>query len=294
MSYASRNSLCFGFLVLVVVTVGGYWTGIRQIRRLEELKSEETRYTTELQSISALLADYDALRVDLDGLKARWRGRKQVVPASDTPAGTLTYIDEIRDRAGSGISYGFQFKGRKDADGYSTNCYALTGKARFANLYHFIRMLERGERFYTVDQLEIVHRDPEIRKPGWTWVNFKILFRAYFEPGSRIEDLVPSVARLAANDRLPNPFHPHITRTLPENTDGLFDVGGARLTALSKEIAYLVDLKGRSAFLRRGDLVFMGRLKEIDLERSRVVFELNKGGVWERLVINVEIANGHS
>ena len=66
MSYASRNSLFFGFLVLVVVTIGGYWTGVRQIRHLEELKSEETRYTTELQSISALLADYDALRRHTD------------------------------------------------------------------------------------------------------------------------------------------------------------------------------------------------------------------------------------
>jgi len=54
-----------------------------------------------------------------------------------------------------------------------------------------------------------------------------------------------------------------------------------------RELVYLVDRSGEMHVLRRGDPVFLGRLTKIDMTRSRVEFELNRGGIWGRHTLTV-------
>ena len=158
-----------------------------------------------------------------------------------------------------------------------------------SEFYAFIWYLERGHRFYTVDHLEIDYRERDVKSPHWDWVHFKMLFRAYFEPRSRIEDLPPVQTSARPLAKLRNPFRPLITATLPENRLGLFEVDGARLKGLAHNLAYLVDRTGEASVLREGDRVFLGKLSKIDIDANRVEFVLNKGGIWERLRLHVEI-----
>ena len=289
MSYARRNSIILGLLLVLTVSLGTYWTAVRQVDQIRTLGAREDALYTELERVNAVLAIYDSTLAGLNRLKARWQTRTQVVPPADSPARTLAYIDDVIRTARLSVSFDFLYKGVKDEGRCSVNRYAMEGEARFRDLYAFIWYLERGHRFYTVDHLEIDYRERDVKSPHWDWVHFKMLFRAYFEPRSRIEDLPPVQTSARPLAKLRNPFRPLITATLPENRLGLFEVDGARLKGLAHNLAYLVDRTGEASVLREGDRVFLGKLSKIDIDANRVEFVLNKGGIWERLRLHVEI-----
>ena len=289
MSYALRNSIIFAILLVAVSAGGFYWVGIRRTGQVNALVERREELRVHLDNISSTLSVYDTTRAQLSRLKARWQARSQTVPATDTPARTLAYIDEFIARADMSVNFDFTFTKRKDRVDYSFNTYVLRGEGRFEEIYALVWYLENGQRFYTVDGLQIEYVEPSSTKRSarWAWVTFKVIIRAYFEPESRVEDLPPLAESHRPELRPHNLFRPLITRSLPSNRLGLIEVEGATLSAMTEELAYLVDGSGEMHVLRRGDPVFLGRLTKIDMARSRVEFELNRGGIWGRHTLTV-------
>ena len=291
MSYSLRNSIALGAMLLIVLGLGSYWAGVRQVAQIEALEGVEDDLEEDVMKIKAVLSIYDSTLADLNALRSRWASRTQVVPTNDTPAQTLSYLNELAVRSGSAMDFSFAYKGKRDEPSFSVNTYGLEGEARFETLYAFLWYLEHGRRFYTVDHLEVAYREPEARNSRWEWVRFKLALRAFFEPRSGIESSPTSTHVVCPNAKLHNPFRPLITRTLPENRLGLLDVERAHLQGLTQDLAFISDKNGEPVMLRQGDRVFMGRLSSIDIDRNRVEFVLNKGGLWERLALTVEMEN---
>jgi Tfp pilus assembly protein PilO len=289
LSYALRNSIVFVILLVVVSAVGFYWVGMRGAGQVKALVESQKELRIDLDNINSALSVYDTTRAQLSRLKMRWQARSQTVPATDTPARTLTYIDQFLAAAEARVNFDFIFTERVDKEDYSYNTYALQGKGRFEDIYALVWYLEHGQRFYTADGLQLEYVEPAStrRSARWDWVSFKMIIRAYFEPESRVEDLPPLLEFRRPEHRPHNLFRPLITRSLPSNRQGLFDVEGATLSALTEEVAYVVDRKGKMQVLRKGDRVFMGRLTRIDMGRGRVEFELNRGGIWGRHTLTV-------
>jgi len=289
-SYALRNSLIIGVLLIFVATFGLYWVRVYQVEKSETLQSRLEELEGQLEIINSVLAIYDSTLAELNRMRTQWQERKQIVPPADTPDRTLAYLDELLKLAKGNVNFDFLYKGREDEADYSVNIYGLEGEGRFENFYAFLWHLEHGPRFHTVDRLQIEYREPDSgkRTGRWNWVKFRAIFRAYFEPQSRIEELPPLAPSVRPDPLARNLFMPLITRTLPENRLGLFEVEGAQLKGLTSDMAYLEDSKGRMHLLREGDRVFLGRLSKIDIFSNRVEFVLNKGGIWERLTLTVE------
>lgn len=289
MSYALRNSILFAILLVAVSAAGFYWLGIRRVDQVNSLVERQEALQVDRDKIDSALSVYDTTRAQLSRLKARWQARNQTVPATDTPARTLAYIDEFITGADVRVNFDFMFTERKDRADYSFNTYALQGEGRFEDIHALVWYLENGQRFYTVDGLQIEYVEPASTKRSarWDWVTFKVIIRAYFEPDSRVEEMPPLAEPRRPELRPHNLFRPLITRSLPSNRLGLFEVAGATLSAMTEELAYLVDRSGEMHVLRRGDRVFLGRLTKIDMARSRVEFELNRGGIWGRRTLTV-------
>ena len=290
MSYALRNSLIIGVLLLFVVGLGFYWVGVRKTGKIEALQTQRGELEYQLEIINSVLAIYDSTLAELNRMRARWQAQTQIVPAADSPDRTLAYLDGCLKLAKGRVNFDFLYKGGEAEDDYSVNIYGIEGEGKFKNLYAFIWHLEHGHRFYTVDRLQINYREPDSgeRTDRWDWVKFRMVFRAYFEPQSRVEDLPPSSSAAPPEALARDLFRPLIARTLPENRLGLFDVEGARLKGLTYDVAYLEDSEKRMHLLREGERVFMGKLSQIDIFRNRVEFLLNKGGIWERLTLTIE------
>ena len=289
MSYALRNSLILGILLCVVWGIGYYWVGMRQVGKIETLQASQEALKEELVNASSVLAIYDTTLAQLNRMKVRWQERKRFVPTRDTPGHTLVYLDELLKQAKGNVSYDFLFKGRKDEETYSAHVYGLEGEAKFENLYALVWHLEHGPRFYTVDRLQVDYGEPETGQslPRWDWVTFRMVFRAYFNPHSQIEDSIPmpgaeQPARLARSL-----FSPLITKYLPPNRLGQLEVESTQLKGLTHELAYLEDALGQLHIMRRGERVYLGWLDKIDIYSNRVEFVLNKGGIWERFTLRI-------
>ena len=295
MSYALRNSLILALLLVIVSSAGAYWVAVRRVERIERLVKSEKVAQTELDNINAVLAIYDTTLVQLNRLKARWQARKQIVPASDTPSKTLVYLQGLLKSADANLSYDFLFKGRRDETGYSVNRYVVAGEGGFRDLYKLIWHLEQGRRFYSIDHMEVSYQESGTR-PGssrWDWIDYTLVLRSFFEPRSRVEDLPAIGDASRPGIRIYNPFRPRITQALPSNRAGLLNISGAKLIALTPETAYISNTAGKMYTLKQGDRVYLGRIKQIDMVRNRVVFELNKGGILERRTLSVKMGGGN-
>jgi Tfp pilus assembly protein PilO len=288
-SYALRNSLILIGLLVVVLAVGFYWVGVRQVAQVEALTATQEQVQGQLNDIHSVISIYDTTQAQLNSLKARSQARNQIVPPADTPAQTLAYLHELLALPGASVKFDFLYKGREDAAEYSMNQYALEGEGRFENLYAFTWHLEHGRRFYGVDHIEVEYVELEAEETGQNWVDFKLVFRSYFEPQSQVEELSPSKGTLRPDVLVRNPFRPLITQTIPPNLLGLFEVSGARLGGVTHDLAYLIDSRGQTYLLREGDRVYLGRLSKIDIVHNRVEFRLNLGGISERVVLEAEI-----
>ena len=126
MSYALRNSLILGILLVIVLSGGVYWVGVRRVAEIDKLQVAQHKAQGRLDNVNAVLSIYDTTLAQLDRLKVRWQARKQIVPASDSPARTMVYLHELMRTAGASVSFDFLFKDRLDGrTGCRSTCWRL-------------------------------------------------------------------------------------------------------------------------------------------------------------------------
>ena len=83
-------------------------------------------------------------------------------------------------------------------------------------------------------------------------------------------------------------FYPLIRNEIEPNIDNLLDVQGAKLLALIPEGAFIADTHGSTYLVWEGEQVYLGYLTKIDYENNTVSFILNKGGIIERVTLELE------
>ena len=290
MRYAMRNTLILGVLWILVVITGFLYERHRS-KELVRLKHQDQQATAKLGEISAYLAIYDGVKETLARLQERWQNRSRFLMTEDSPGQTFSYLNEILDFPEASITFDFTFLGRVDSTKYSQNSYALTGEGDFRNLYNFIWYIEQGQPFYAISDLEI-QGDAGLRPPDEDYdgdrVKFDMTLVGCFSPKSQvtenfyIQDMVAPMPNF-------NSFRPLIQDVLAPNKSGLFEVEGAILRGLGYQEAFLVDRGGKFHILQEGDRVFHGFLSRVDLDRNRVEFTLDKGGIPEKIVMDVPL-----
>jgi len=303
--YAVRNTVILGVLWLLVIVAGVLYER-RRTEELLRLRQREKQVTAKLEEVSGYVAIYEDVRQTLRQLQGRWQSRPRILMAQDDPGRTFAYLNDILDIPEAFVTFDFTYVGRVDSTSYSQNTYTLSGDGDFRSLVHFIWYIEHGQPFYAISSLD-VHGNPGFRMPvidpnepvvpgakapapvyDPDRVQFNMTFRVFFSPNSQVQDT------LFVLDRDPpfmedNPFRPLIYEELPLNTKGLFEVSGAQLRGVGYRKAFLVDKGGKLHALQEGDPVFMGILSRVDQTRNRVEFLLNKAGISEKVVLEVQL-----
>lgn len=305
MSYAVRNTVILGVLWLLGIAAGVLYER-RRTEELLRLKQREKQVAAKMEEVSGYVAVYEGVRQTLRQLQERWQGRPRALMAQDDPGRTFDYLNSILDNPEAFVTFDFTYVGRVDSTHYSQSTYTLSGDGDFSNLANFAWYIEHGQPFYAIANLD-VRGNPGVKTPvidpnvpvggvakamapeyDWDRVQFNMTFRVYFSPNSQVRDT------LFVLDQTPpplasNPFRPLIYDELPVNTKGLFEVDGARLRGVGYRKAFLVDKGGKLHVLREGDPVFLGTLSHVDQTRNRVEFLLNKGGIAEKVVLEVQL-----
>jgi hypothetical protein len=118
-------------------------------------------------------------------------------------------------------------------------------------------------------------------------VSFDMTAQVYYSSDSRFAAVATLENNLAAGP-LYDAFYPLIRNEIPPNVDNLLDVQGAKLLALIPEGAFVADTKGNTYLVWEGEQVYLGYLTKIDYDNNTVSFILNKGGIIEKVTLELD------
>lgn len=294
MSYQVRNILVIVGFLLVIGLTGGYLVLFHYPAKIDAVKKETARVTKQIKSLDGIESRFAPLRKTLEEKKERMAKIDKRIFRNLSSADTYYYLNLILNRIGF-IEFNMLFAGSKTSTGFGYNIYKIRGEGTFQKIYNLIWYLERGPFLYRITKLNlkgVESKDPETKELQLV-IPFDLELNGYYadipklpSPHRSLQDVKVLSVR--------NPFRPFILRNLPPNTEGLLEVERSDLKAIVADRALIADQNGKVHSLKIGDKVYLGYLTAIDPEKNQVEFTLNKGGVVEKVVLEINFAPSKS
>lgn len=297
---------------ILVTALGVYYTFYRQPAQLEHLEKAEKVAKMKNAELVSLETEHASMAQMAEGALRKWRARYKVIPKELTTADVVGYFNELTT---SGFkNFDVTFAGKHQTKDYSIYAFDVRGRAYYNSLYRLIWELENNRNFYrvkdlTLDHIDLVSEDKDLGTQRLeVMVSFSGQIEAYYngiEGASappqfdaslyedraitvKDEDLPPVPFELLPDVKpATNPFYPAILEQIPPNTYDRIDVEKAKLVSIVGEKAIFQDDTGiRSASV--GDKVYLGQITEVDPSAGRVVARLNKGGIIDEVIQELE------
>jgi hypothetical protein len=182
----------------------------------------------------------------------------------------VEYLDQIKDKE------------------FFVHQYKLSGSGYFNEVYSMIFAIEQSKELKKIKQLNLgnlIRTDNE-GVPLFL-VSFDMTAQVYYSADNRFA-AVATLENNLSTGPLYDAFYPLIRNEIPPNVDNLLDVQGAKLLALIPEGAFVADTKGNTYLVWEGEQVYLGYLTKIDYDNNTVSFILNKGGIIEKVTLELD------
>lgn len=275
--------------VLILLGVLGF--GYIYLFQKPSLKNK----TVELASLKALSYDPNVLNQQLKEkmskatkLDSILSARKFNVPKDLSSLKFYDFLNLLSARLSDKAKFNIEFLTQKTDKEFFYYDYRVSGYGSYNDLFQIIYGIEESKGLKKITKLNLSNyvlaadnKEPEFL------INFTMSVAVYFSSNDRFASSTYSENNLSA-PKLYDIFYPLIRTEIPPNTSGLLDVQGAQLLALVPDGAFLADARGNSFLLIEGDEVYLGYLTSIDYKWKKVTFVLNKGGVVETVVLNLD------
>lgn len=282
------NTLALVAILLLIIIGGSIFSFVVQKGKIEEK-------TKELNSLNANTSNTEELLTKLDNLKSRAAEldsilslRKFNIPIKLKQSDFYDFVNKISYNFAPDSYVNIEYAELINQQHYNYFTYKLSGTAYFNDVYKLIYAIEQSKslkKILTCTFTNFVSVDEE-GAPHY-YVNYTFKVAVYFSENDQYASAVTKENRL-----VPNPiydiFYPLIRNEIPPNVDNLLDVQAAQLLALIPEGAFITDSKGVTYLLWEGDQVYLGYLTEIDYDKNEVHFVLNKGGIIEKVTLELD------
>lgn len=282
---------------LAATSGGGYYvTHKQQPAELAEIQKEIEALEAREADLESLMAQEAIASAEAEQTLARWNTRYKMLPTSLESADVVAYLNALSSRGFrrfdltlSGITPG------QEASYYT---YQVTGEAYFESLFAFIWHLENSRALYRMRDLSIQKHVTTITTPGdegpgrqVILAEFAFAVDAFFSTDPTLSapenSITPPPEAFPARRAAINPFFPFILETLPPNTDDLVEPESDPLVSVIGRMA-VFERGGQLRQLRPGDRIYLGRISDVDPRRARVIVDYNRGGIRERVEIDLE------
>lgn len=288
MSFATRNSLVLGVLLILILCAGIYERNFKIGDELRALDEKISKLDTELRNTPDLLGQYNSTQAELSQWEKRWKDRAREIPTQDITAQTFAYLNEAVFSSHP-IRMDVEYEGAKQQSSSGYAIYLLRGEASFYSMYHLISSLENGQRLIKFPKITlrgvISHREGEEETfPG---VQFDAEMWAYYAPLAELSTGFVWRDTLGSEIEF-SPFWPEISAEIPPNREDLVEVDHSQLMAVTPGRAFISDQKGKLRTLGIGDNVYLGYVSKILPEDGMVEFVLNKAGIVETVTLRVQ------
>ncbi|MDG5768199.1 hypothetical protein QA596_12100 [Balneolales bacterium ANBcel1] len=283
MNYGIRNTLILT-LALVLFTGGGWLvlhlTYASKVVELEETREQREQDIAELAEVAGL---YDHISMEYARqVHIRENHPKELL--TDNRAGRLyDYLQQLnRGISFTELNYSVRDSVLQDDYGYLN--LTIDGEGYYRNLYNFIYRIEHGSPIIKIESVEI-RNITELER--LSRVQFRMTLQAYYNRDDRLDYTASLILPASAGNVGHNPFYPLI-HPVPPNTRGLVDVDQSSMVGMTTRYILVEDQGGAVRRLSVGDPVYLGHLQRIDTGDQRAVFQLNRGGIVDRVTLNLE------
>jgi hypothetical protein len=277
--------LAFLFLILIA---GGAYLFFVQGKDLNEKKEKLKELQAKALDPQELLAQYQDLLVKSNHLDSILANREFNIPQNLSSIKFYNFVNNVTNGFSDKAQVNIEFLEQKQEKEFFYHEYKLTGFGYFNEVYNLIFAIEHSKELKKVVNVTLGNlvqtKNEEI--PVYL-VSFTMTAKAYFSSDNRFAPATVVENNLGA-PTLYDAFYPLIRNEIPPNVDELLDVQGATLLALIPEGAFIADSKGNTYLIWEGEQVYLGYLTKIDYQNSRVSFILNKGGIIEKMDLELD------
>jgi len=286
MKYSLRNTLIL--LATLLIMVGGGYFYVQTVfsedienakTELEEKRIESSALQDTAEMFSTAQANYN------DVLFTRLNYPKELFPSHNSSQ-LYQYLQELNsDLSFTGLNYTLNDSTLNEDHGIIN--VTVQGEGIYENLTNFIYRIEYSRPLIQIENVQI---DNISEAERLNRVNFQLTMGAFYRRGDWTEYRSDLQRSGALGNISHNPYYPLI-HPVPPNTENLPDVDSSRLVVLTGARAHIIDQNGTLQRLNIGDRVYLGRLTTINLQQGEAIFSLNRGGIRDRVVLNIEPDN---
>lgn len=278
-----KSTLGLIALLILVLVMGGAYILIFQRGDLNEKRSKLEEMKANSYKTSDLEAQYLELQDRASVLDSVLAARKFNIPKDLSSIKFYDFVNDLSNSYSPQTTINIEYADMKPDKNFFYHEYKITGGGDYNDVWHLIYAIEQSKelkKIKTTSLSNLIKTDEE-GMPHFL-VNFDLDVDAYYSSDSRFATSELVENNLAARS-LYDSFYPLIRNEIPPNLDNLLDVQGAKLLALVPEGAFISDSKGNTYLLWEGEQVYLGYLTKIDYERNIVSFILNKGGIIDKI-----------
>ncbi|RKY98272.1 MAG: hypothetical protein DRQ13_03725 [Ignavibacteriae bacterium] len=283
-----RSTLGLLGLLLFIVLIGGTYIFMFQRGDLNDKKDKLEELNAKSYDPAELADRYEQLKVRSAVLDSVLQSRKFNIPKDLSSIKFYNFMNNVLSNFSEHTQVNIEYQKREQARDFFFYEYKLTGSGFYNEVFRLIYSIEQSKELKKITTLSVgnmIKTDDE-GIPLFL-VNFEMNAQVYFSNDSRF---APEV--LVENDLRTGPiydaFYPLIRNEIPPNIDELLDVQGSKLLALIPEGAFIADTHGNTYLVWEGEQVYLGYLTQIDYEENTVSFILNKGGIIEKITLELD------
>ncbi|MDY0081867.1 MAG: hypothetical protein RBR74_01675 [Ignavibacteriaceae bacterium] len=283
-----RSTLVLLALLLIILIAGGSYLYFVQGKDLDKKRANLKELQEKALDPQELLAQYQDLLEKSNRLDSILANREFNIPQNLSSIKFYNFVNNITNGFSDKAQVNIEYIEQKQEKEFFYHDYKLTGFGYFNEVYNLIYAIENGKELKKVTNINLGNlvQTKEGENPVYL-VNFTINARTYFSSDNRFAPATFVENNLSA-PTLYDGFYPLIRNEIPPNIDELLDVQGATLLALIPEGAFIADSKGNTYLIWEGEQVYLGYLTKIDYQNSRVSFILNKGGIIEKVDLQLD------
>ncbi len=283
-----KNTLIIVLIIVLIVLGGGIYNFVVQRGKINE-KQKKIKdlklYQLDTEALEKQLFDLKSRVAELDSILAL---RKYNIPYQLPQSSFFDFVNKVSFFFSSDSYVNIVFNNAERGTNFNKYNYTLDGVAEYNDLYRLIYSIEESKELKKISGVNLTN-NVKVDSTGVPHylVAYKFNVAVYFSNNDQF-----SVKGARENQLEPNPqydfFYPLIRNEIPPNKEHLLDVQTAKLLALIPDGAFLSDSSGNTFLLWEGDAVYLGYLTQIDYQTNEVKFILNKGGIIENVVLQLD------
>lgn len=277
-------------LILVVLAVSYYFIEYsyrKELKKLNELSKSQTNEILSNRSPHEVIYE---LEQKIDSVSSFIKRQNKIIPYYSSPVEAYEKVLRKINLFENRLDINIDKIASEEKNNLRIDRFKISGNGKFKDLFSLMNLFESSPEIYKVVLQEINQTFAPNEKGK---LDEKVTFTFNLEniyttsPEFNLDTLINRKDQ-AFLTYVSDFFTSLIKLDIPPNDEGLFEVEGAKLIAIMPDAVYLLDKKGNSYTLVEGDEVYLGYLTKINYDKHSCEFLLNKGGILERITLELE------